>query len=225
MSAVFALLALLASSPRAQVDPTPRRLLQLGYEQPFVGPAPSGAYVFYYANQPNFIKKDVSLRVALAPTYVDSELGFRNALGPHVDLGLGLAGGGFADNYYEVHQGHYFPEQSFDGYGGAASVSVYPLFNPGQRIPLNGVYRLTVHGATYAGTSQTAGNFVLPPDHMEAAMRAGLRLGGKPPRLRPMQAAELSAWYEGILRDNYGPYGYAATACSAVSPTTTGPAR
>src|ERR1039458_9237812 len=76
----------------AQVDPEPRKLFQLGFNQPLEGASPLAGYLFYYVNEPNFLHTNVTLRLALAPVYMDSELGFVGALGPGTDLGLGLAG-------------------------------------------------------------------------------------------------------------------------------------
>ena len=83
----------------AQVDPVKRDLIQLGYNQPFEGHAPFAGYAFYYHNQPNFLRTNLTLRLAVAPVYVDSEFGFVQGLGPNTDFGIGVAGGGFADSY------------------------------------------------------------------------------------------------------------------------------
>ena len=55
--------------------------------------APLAGYAFYYRNQPNFLHTNLTLRLAVAPTYLDSELGFSHLLGEHTDLGVGIAGG------------------------------------------------------------------------------------------------------------------------------------
>jgi len=82
-------------------------------------------YAFYYRNQPNFLRTNLTLRLAAAPVYLDSELGLTGALGPHTDLGIGLAGGGFADSYFEVRQGEFLRGESFLGHGGEPrSVSI-----------------------------------------------------------------------------------------------------
>ena len=93
----------------AQIDPVRRDLIQLGYNQAFEGHAPLAAYAFYYHNQPDFLRTNLTLRLAVAPVYLDSELGFIRALGPDTDLGIGLAGGGFADSYNEIRGGTIFP--------------------------------------------------------------------------------------------------------------------
>ena len=103
---------------RAQIDPVKRQLLQFGYNQPLQGHGPLAAYAFYYLNQPQFMRPDLTLRLAVAPTYLDSELGVSHALGPQTDLGLGLAGGGFADSYAEVRAGRFLQSESFDGHMG-----------------------------------------------------------------------------------------------------------
>ena len=192
----------------AQVDPVKRDLVQVGYNGVFEGRQPFAGYAFYYHNQPDFLHDtNLTLRVALAPTYVDSELGFLNALGPNTDVGLGVAGGGFADSYNEIRGGTFYPQESFDGYGGELSLSVYHLFDPGREIPLYGVVRGTGHYSIYE-TSDTAPNFTLPNNHLDGSVRAGLRFGGVEPTLFPALAMELSLWYEGHVRSNPGYYGY-----------------
>ena len=121
----------------AQIDPKHRNLLELGYDQPIVGQGPQAVYAYYYYNNPEFIRTNMALRLAVAPAYLYSELGFKQLLSPYTDIGIGLYGGAFGDNYYEVRQGHYYKNESFDGYGGGTALSVYQLLNPGMRIPLN----------------------------------------------------------------------------------------
>src|SRR5216684_1719793 len=75
-----------------QIDPVKRELIQFGYNAPLEGHPPLSAYAFYYRNQPDFLHTNLTLRLAIAPTYVDSELGISQALGAHTDLGIGVAG-------------------------------------------------------------------------------------------------------------------------------------
>jgi hypothetical protein len=192
----------------SQVDPFPRELIQLGYNASFEGHAPLAGYAFYFRNQPNFLHTNVTLRLAVAPTYLDSEVGFSHLLGENTDLGVGIAGGGFADSYSEIRQGVYHPRESFDGDGGEGSVSLYHCFNPDQQIPLNGVLRGVVHYATYDRTDNTAHTFNIPNDETTFSVRTGLRWGGKEPLLFPSLAMELSVWYEGQFRMNPDTYGY-----------------
>ena len=191
----------------AQVDPIKRDLIQLGFNQPFEGHAPFAGYAFYYHNQPNFLRTNLTLRLAVAPIYVDSEFGFVQGLGPNTDFGLGLAGCGFADSYNEIHGGTYFPSLSFDGHGAEISASVYHLFNPGDLIPLNLILRGTAHYSTFDRAANTDPAFQLPGERGEFSVRTGLRWGGIEPTLFPALAMELSLWYEGQLRTGYGPYG------------------
>ncbi len=192
----------------AQIDPEKRDLVQFGYNQAFQGHSPLAAYAYYYHNEPDFLRTNLTLRLAVAPVYLDSELGFVSALGPHTDFAIGLAGGGFADSYNEVRGGKYLPTESFEGDGGEISFSVYHLFNPDELIPLNFVLRGTAHYSTFNSDDQTAPTFVLPEDHGEFSVRTGLRWGGVEPTLFPPLAMELSVWYEGRLRSRSGPYGF-----------------
>ena len=129
----------------AQIDPVKRDLIQFGYNQAFEGHQPLAAYAYYYHNQPDFLRTNLTLRLAVAPVYLDSELGFLGALGPSTDLGIGLAGGGFGDNYNEIRGGQFYATESFEGDGAEMSASLYHLFNPGDLIPLNYILRGTAH--------------------------------------------------------------------------------
>jgi len=197
----------LASTALGQVDPELRELAQFGFTQALKGASPVAAYGYYYLNEPNFEHTNVTLRLALAPVYLDSELGLVGLLGPNTDVGIGLAGGGFADNYYEYQKGKYLPEESFTGDSAEGSISVYHLFDPGKLIPLYGVVRLKEHYSFFERTDELASGFVLPRDHSSLDWRVGLRLGGREPLLKPDLAMELSAWYEGQYRSSSGAYG------------------
>jgi hypothetical protein len=197
------------SSVVGQIDPIKRELIQFGYNAALQGHSPLSAYAFYYRNQPDFLHTtNLTLRLALAPTYLDSELGISHFINPQTDLGIGLAGGGFADSYNEIRQGKYLPKESFDGYGGQVSLSLYHLFNPGQRIPLNGVLRGTAHYSTFDPTGDTAKNFQVPEDLGFFSIRTGLRFGGREPTLFPSLAMELSIWYQGEFRSDSQHYGF-----------------
>ena len=102
----------------AQIDPDKRDLVQLGYNQAFEGHAPFTGYAYYYHNQPDFLRTNLTLRLTIAPVYLDSELGFVHGLGPNTDFAIGLAGGGFADSYDEIRGGKFIQGESFDGHGG-----------------------------------------------------------------------------------------------------------
>src|SRR5688572_16577311 len=194
----------------AQIDPTRRELIQLGYNQPFQGLGPLAAYGFYYLNKPNYLQHtNLTLRLAVAPVYLDSELGIAKVLGPNTDVGIGLAGGGFADGYSEVHQGEYERDQSFTGHGGEVSSSIYHLFNPGSRIPLYGLVRGAAHYSAFTDDDKTADDFEVPSDQFFFRFRAGLRWGGREPLMMPELAMEMSVWYEGEFRTDPGSYGFA----------------
>ena len=191
-----------------QIDPVKRELFQFGYNAALEGHSPLSAYAFYYRNQPDFLRTNFTQRLALAPTYLDSELGISHAISEYTDLGIGLAGGGYADSYYEIHQGTYYPSQSFTGYGAETSVSLYQLFNPGAMIPLNGLVRGIAHYSFYDRDDATASNFQLPKDRGTFNVRSGLRWGGREPVLFPALAMEISGWYEGEFRTGTGTYGF-----------------
>ena len=192
----------------AQIDPEKRQLVQLGFNQPIEGRGPFSGYLFYLRNDPDFLNRsNLTLRLAIAPIYVDGELGISRALGEHTDLGIGMAGGGFADSYQEVRRGRLRDAESFVGHGGEMSVSIYHLFNPKQLIPLNAVFRVSGHYSAYERDSKTASNFVLPESRSSLNVRTGLRWGGREPTTFPDLAMEVSAWYEGQIRSESGSYG------------------
>ena len=191
----------------AQIDSVKRDLIQFGYSQALEGHAPFAGYAFYYHNQPDFVRTNLTLRLAVAPVYLDSELGFVGGLGPNTDFAIGVAGGGFADSYSEIRGGMYYPSESFDGNGGEISASVYHLFNPGDEIPLNFILRGTAHYSFYNRDGDTSPAFQPPNDHADFSIRTGLRWGGVEPTLFPPIAMELPVWYEGHLRSDSGTYG------------------
>ena len=106
----FALLLGSALAVWAQIDPYPRNLLELGYDYSLSGQGPQSLYAYYYYNNPALMNTNTALRLAVAPVYLDGELGFRQLLSPYTDVGLGFSGGGFAENYYEIRQGHYYKD-------------------------------------------------------------------------------------------------------------------
>jgi hypothetical protein len=203
------LLSCLSVAPaHAQIDPVKRDLLQIGYNAALQGHQPLSAYFFWYHNRPEFLRTNLTLRLAIAPTYLDSELGISQALGENTDLGLGLAGGGFADSYAEVRGGFYRPRESFTGHGAELSTSIYHHFNPGAKIPLNGVLRVAGRFSTYVRDSDTAQDFQMPADRGTFSVRTGLRWGGREPTLFPSLAMELSVWYDGQFRTGPDYYGF-----------------
>jgi hypothetical protein len=209
VAAAAGVLVILVSSASAQIDPIRRDLIEIGYSQPLNGHAPLAAYGYYLLNRPLFLATNLTLRLAIAPVYLDGELGISDALGPNTDLGIGVTGGGFANSYDEIRQGKWFHEESFTGSGVGTSLSVYHRFNPGARIPLNGLLRAGFHYSFYEKDDTTAATFVLPHDQPMATVRAGFRWGGMEPVLAPDLAMEISAWYEGQFRLEPGAYGYA----------------
>src|SRR5436189_988332 len=91
--AAVLLLLVGAQCAHAQLDPTKRELIQLGYNYPLHGHAPLSAYAFYYGNLPNFYRSNLTLRIAIAPVYLDSEMGLVSVLGENTGRGLGINGG------------------------------------------------------------------------------------------------------------------------------------
>jgi hypothetical protein len=206
---IFCILILLAAGRGlAQIDPEHRELLEAGYDQPLEGQGPQGGYVFAYYNDPNLFNTNTALRLVVAPTYLNSELGLRQLISPTTDVGLGLEGGGYADNYYEIRQGKFIKGESFNGYGGGIFDSIYQQLNPGMEIPLALIVRGGFHYATFHNANQTSDHFLLPSDQYDPFARVGLRLAGNQPVLTPPLGMEVSAWYEHQWRLENGAYGF-----------------
>lgn len=209
LAGILAATSGLVTPLRAQIDPAQRQLLQVGFNQPVEGRGPIAGYAFYFLNRPQYLRTNVTLRLALAPVYADGELGFRGALGEHTDLGIGIAGGGFADTHQEVRGGRYRSAESFVGHSAEISASLYHLVNPGRRIPLYLVGRVAGHFTRYVDDYYDTPGFSLPEDRNAFRLRTGFRLGGREPLLTPALALELSGWYEGRFHDASGRFGFA----------------
>lgn len=202
------LLAFVGACALAQIDPVSRNLLELGYDQPLVGHGPQSGYAYYYYNRPDYFGPNIALRAAIAPAYLDSEIGFKNLLSPTTDLGIGVYGGAFGDNFYDIVQGQYRETQSFYGSGGGATLGIYQRLNPHQRIPLNLITRGGLRYATYFDMPQTAPEFKLPQDQLRGFTRVGLQLAGPQPLLMPAFGLEVSAWFERQWHFDADRYGF-----------------
>jgi len=200
----------------AQIDPDPRMLVQAGYNQPLEGRGPVAAYAYLYWNQPSYPWTNTTLRAAIAPTYLDAELGFRDLLGRGTSIGLGMAGGGFADSYADMEQGQLIEAESFFGAGVEGSASLYHVFNPmppGERpdslseVPIQFVLRNSLRGSFYSPNDDTSPEFEVPATIPTYNLRAGLRWGGREPELFT-DAFEISGWYELVVRSRSETYGF-----------------
>jgi len=212
------MLLLTVATTSAQLDPFRRNLIQLGYDQALEGQGPQAIYAYYYYNNPEVFGSNTVLRTAVAPLYLDGELGFKHLLSPSTDLGLGFYGGAYADNYYYVNQGDYNKSQSFNGNSGGAAISLYQRLNPGQLVPVNLVARAGARYTVYARARDTSDFYDLPENQPITFIRAGLRLAGREPVLDPALGLELSLWYSHQWRSHPTPYGYGDT--RELSPST-----
>ncbi len=200
-----------------QIDPDKRKLVQAGYTQPLQGQSPVQAYAYFYWNEPYFPWTNTTLRTAVAPTYVDAELGFRDLLRRGTSVGLGVSGGAFADNYAEINESTFLKEESFFGMSGGINASLYHTFNPteeGKRpssiaeVPLQLILRNTFRGVFYSDQNNTSPDFELPDNQPTYNLRTGLRWGGREPLLSPTAAFEASVWYDLEQRGDPGAYGF-----------------
>lgn len=206
--AVLLLISSLASTARAQIDGSRRLLLEAGYEDGLANPGPSSPYAFLYLNRPGIAGPGSALRLAVAPVYVDAELGLPGSLGSRTDVGLGLSGGGYAFGHSEVNRGNERKGEAFIGHGGGPSVSLYPRIGDIGPVPVNGVVRGALSYIDYQRASSSDASFEPPPDQWAFSGRAGIRAGGIEPGLAKGRAVELSLWTESLLRAKPGTYGY-----------------
>ena len=197
-----------AQATFGQLDPEKRRLIQLGYNHPLEGSAPIAAYGFFYYNRPGFMQTNLTLRLAVAPIYVDTELGISGVFTPNTDLGIGLAGGGFADTYSEIRGGDYLKGESFPGHSAEVSASIYHRLNPDWRVPAWVIGRASMHRSLFSDDSDTDPDFQVPNDLNSFNFRAGLRVGGREPSLTSPLAFELSLWYQAHIRERTEDYGF-----------------
>ena len=213
LAAVASALMFIGLPAKAQIDPAPRQILHAGFDASLKDQGPFGAYLFYYWNIPNLPATNQFLRLAIAPVYVDSELGFKGLLGEQTDFAVGAFGGLYANSYQEVDAGNWKKDESFEGNGGGISASIYHRFNPDQHIPLTGVLRARMNYWSFTDGSDTGDNalnqnFELPQNQPTMTYRAGFRWGGKEPYLAPTLGMEISSWYELEQRTDSGSYGY-----------------
>ncbi|HAB18512.1 MAG TPA: hypothetical protein PLX89_24155 [Verrucomicrobiota bacterium] len=215
------------SVSQAQIDPDRRQIVQVGYDQPLEGRGPLAAYAYFYWNEPSYPWTNTTLRAVIAPTYIDSELGFKDLLGPGTSVGVGITGGGFSDSYAEVRQGNLYEDQSFFGASMGINASIYHTFNPrepGERptslmeVPLQFMLRNSFQGAFFSDEKDTSPFFVLPENQPYYNVRTGFRWGGREPLLYPDAAFEISGWYELSERFKPGPYGFAGDRSITASP-------
>ena len=199
---------LMQAQVAGQLDPEKRRLIQLGYNQPLEGKSPIAAYGFYYYNRPEFMRTNMTLRLAVAPIYLDTELGFKGVFTPNTDVGLGVSGGGFADTYSEIIRGNFQESESFTGHGAEFGASIYHRLNPDWRVPAWVIGRLSVRHSFFDADSDTADNFEVPDDVNSFNFRTGLRVGGREPSLTSPLAMEFSIWYQGHYRAEAQRYGF-----------------
>jgi hypothetical protein len=207
-AAAGALIVLAAAPAWAQIDDARRFQLESGIEQGLGQPGPVTPYFFLYLNRPNVNRSSETLRIALAPVYLDAELGIKDAFGSLSDAAIGLSGGGYAFGQNEVFRGDDRRGESFIGHGGGPSLSAYPHLGHLGPVPLSGVIRVSGAYADYIRDYATAPQFVLPQDEFTGYFRAGLRLGGQEPGLDTSPALEVSAWWESQVREHSIAYGY-----------------
>ena len=160
----------------AQIDPVKRDLIQFGYNQAMEGHAPFAGYAYYYHNQPDFLRTNLTLRLAVAPVYLDSELGFVHGLGPQHGFCHRPGRRRICRQLQRNPRRQIHPGRILHGHGGEISASIYHLFNPGDEIPLNLILRGTAHYSMFERNDNTAPGFptAVRPRRIQRAHRPAL---------------------------------------------------
>jgi hypothetical protein len=192
----------------AQIDPEPRRNLELGVEGPLHGDGSTSGYAFFLWNRPHFIEEDWYWRIVVAPTYLLSELVRDRWPGPGHAVGLGVGGGFFPYNFDEFRNGSLQERESFWGHGGELTLSYYRRLRIADLLPVEGQVRLRPQYVVYQRSGSTDARFRIPADTGVYTGRVGIRVGGEPPELLPEVALEASAWYEATYRHHPDAYGF-----------------
>jgi len=112
--------------PRAN-RPEPRQLLHIGVNQSLHDDGPQSTTSFYIGTRPIFSFHNQVLRLVVAPTYLDGELGFK--ISSENTVARWRIRRRISKQLREVRRGNYFRDESSRTCGGA-NVSVYHLFNP-----------------------------------------------------------------------------------------------
>lgn len=207
LAALF-LFAVSAAPAKAQIDDQKRLLLEGGYEDGVGSPGPGAPYGFLFLNRPGAAGPGSAWRLALAPVYLDTELGLPGIFGSRTDLGLGFSGGGYAFGHSELARGDEKGGESFIGHGGGPSVSLYPRIGDIGPVPLSGVLRLSAIYTDFQRTARSDPAFEPPPDEWTGVLRGGLRLGGIEPGMDRGRALEFSVWEETRVYDRPAAYGF-----------------
>ena len=194
--------------PYTLMDAETRTYLQAGGETPMRGNGPLTGYAYLFATRPHFLHEDLYLRLVVAPGYFISELSRDHWPTRNSALGFGLAGGLWADSHEEFRNGRFEEEESFSGHSVSATLAYY-LRGPkvAGLLPLEGQVRGGPKYVWYDRDDDTSRSFRLPENTAMFDVRAGIRLGGIPPRLFPDGAIEASLWHAVSYRAEAGRYG------------------
>jgi hypothetical protein len=196
-----------AAAAGAQIDPEPRKYLQLGIATPLRGEGALAGYGFFLWNAPHFVEDDLYFRLVVAPTFLLTDLVRDRWPADGHALGVSVGGGAFPYNFEEYRRGRHEEGESFWGHGGDVSLSYYRRVKAFDALPIEGELRVRPRYVLYRRGEDTDARFELPEDTPVYSARAGLRVGGVPPELLPDLALELSVWYEAGYRqfaDDYG---------------------
>jgi hypothetical protein len=191
----------------AQIDPEPRKYLEVGAEAGLRGDSPLTGYAFFLWNVPHFTDDDLYLRLIVAPTFLVGELVRDRFPSEGHAVGLSVAGGAFPYNFDDYRMGRHEEGESFWGHGGEVNLAYYRRLTVFDVLPIEGQLRLRPQYVVYQRSGDTDARFELPADTAIYSARLGVRVGGVPPELLPALALELSLWYEPSYRDAAGAYG------------------
>ena len=180
-------------TPYTLMDDESRLHFEVGAETPLRGNGPLTGYITGSSTRPDFLDKDLYLRMVVAPVYASAELirdrwptgGERHRPGRRRRP--------LRASQAEFRDGRFKDKESFTGDSAEATLAYYhrgpKLWS---RLPLEGQIRVRPKYVWYDRTGDTANRFRLPENSALYEARAGIRLGGIPPELYPGAALELS---------------------------------
>jgi len=190
-----------------QIDPEPRKIVQIGYNQPLEAaarwrPTPTSIGTSRTSRHEPHVAAGGSRRLTSTANSV-----FRQCLGEQTDVAVGLAGG--ASRFLQRGgSGKFITANHSAGHGGEGSVSIYHRVNPSQEsVEPHSAASGALLGLRARGRYRPA--FQVPDSRTTFAVRAGFRWGGREPLLVTKLAMEISGWYEGAVRGVHGAYGFA----------------
>jgi len=134
---------------RAQIDPEPRKIVQIGYNQPLEGRGPAGGLRLPLLEHPGLpvTNRTLRLRSRRLTSTANSVSASASASRRTSRWASRAAASRIPSARCAAEK--FIQGESFAGHGGEGSVSIYHRVNPSQEIPLNLILRGVVRYSAY----------------------------------------------------------------------------